>query len=125
MSGIRIHPKHGLNPTMVVCELCGEETGEIALLGAAYKNEAPRHMMVNHSICDKCKANLDNGYIALMEARMVRGEPQRTGGLLFIKEEAAARLFNVPMGGSKIAFIEPEAFTKLQKMAEEAEHERG
>ena len=30
---IRLSEKHGLNPTLGVCFFCGEETGEIGLLG--------------------------------------------------------------------------------------------
>jgi hypothetical protein len=30
--GIKLHPEHGLNPSIEVCMICGEEMG-IALLG--------------------------------------------------------------------------------------------
>jgi hypothetical protein len=122
---IRLHPKHGLNPTLVACWLCGSETGEIALLGAACKEEAPRHMTVNHSICGKCQGMLDEGRIALIEAVRPRPayeggdpEPKRTGGLAFIKEEAAKRIFNIPLGGSKIVYVEPGVLEKLKNMSE-------
>jgi hypothetical protein len=52
--------EHGLNPTMPVCYWCGEETGEVALLGAAYKGEAPMHMVLNKEPCPACKAKLDS-----------------------------------------------------------------
>lgn len=34
MSNIRLHKDFGLNPTLPTCFYCGEETSEIALLGA-------------------------------------------------------------------------------------------
>ncbi len=34
MSSIRLHPKKGLNPVLGVCPLCGNDNGEILLLGA-------------------------------------------------------------------------------------------
>ena len=32
-AGIKLSPKHGLNPTIPVCFWCGEERNEVALLG--------------------------------------------------------------------------------------------
>lgn len=33
--GIKLHPKLGVNPHLASCQRCGEETGEILLLGSA------------------------------------------------------------------------------------------
>lgn len=44
MSSVRLHPKYGVNPTIPTCFWCGKDKNEIALLGAAYKEEAPMHM---------------------------------------------------------------------------------
>jgi hypothetical protein len=52
---MRLHAKYGLTPTMPVCFYCGEEIGEIVLLGASYKGEAPNKMVMNLEPCDKCK----------------------------------------------------------------------
>lgn len=52
---IRLHPEHGLNPTLCTCFWCGEDTGEIALLGATYNGEAPMHMVLNYEPCAACK----------------------------------------------------------------------
>lgn len=38
--GITLHPEHGLNPSIEVCMICGEEMG-IALLGNNIKGQAP------------------------------------------------------------------------------------
>ena len=52
---IRLHPEHGLNPTLCTCFWCGEDTGEIALLGATYNGEAPMHLVLNYEPCAACK----------------------------------------------------------------------
>ena len=39
---ITLHPEHGLNPSIEVCMICGEEMG-IALLGNNIKGQAPHH----------------------------------------------------------------------------------
>lgn len=38
--GIVLHPEHGLNPSIELCIVCGEEMG-IALLGNNIKGQAP------------------------------------------------------------------------------------
>lgn len=63
---IRLHKKHGVNPTLLVCFACGEETGEIALLGA--KGKAPMRMVMNYNPCAKCRAKMKNGYVLVIEA---------------------------------------------------------
>ena len=61
--GIRLSPKYGANPSLVVCILCGKETGAIALLGKIGKGkedkEAPKHIC-DGSICDECKKELED-----------------------------------------------------------------
>lgn len=61
--GIRLSPKYGLNPSMIVCTLCGKETGALALLGKIGKGkedkEAPKHIC-DGSICDDCKKSLED-----------------------------------------------------------------
>lgn len=113
---IRLHPKHGLNPTMKVCFWCGEETGEILLLGAAYEKQAPMRMVTDYEPCEKCKEAFAQG-ITLMEATETLKGPEPTGNYWVITEEAAKRIFS---GNSyedvlhhKRAFIDREAATKL------------
>lgn len=62
MSSIKLHPEHGLNPTVVVCFWCGADHG-LALLGAAYRGEAPRRMAMDYNPCEKCKARFEQGIV--------------------------------------------------------------
>ena len=44
MASIKVSEKHGVNPSMEVCFICGQDTGAILLLGRLPGDkEAPRH----------------------------------------------------------------------------------
>ena len=94
---IRLHPKHGLNPTMPVCFWCGQDTGEVALLGAAYKDEAPRRMVIGQNPCEKCKAQMAQG-ITFMEVTENR---EYTGRWCVITEDAVRRMVNTDTPGGQ------------------------
>lgn len=57
--GVTLHPEHGLNPSIEVCMICGEEMG-IALLGNNIKGQAPHHICTGR-VCDDCKKIIDDG----------------------------------------------------------------
>lgn len=111
MSSIRLHPKHGLNPTVPTCFWCGNDKNEVVLLGAAYKGEAPMHMCMDYEPCDTCKSGMESG-VTLIEAtdKPVQKVPEiqqgvyPTGRWWVITHDAAERLFNVPVQTK--AFIE-------------------
>lgn len=114
MSGsIRLHHEHGLNPTIPVCFLCGKDKNEIALLGAAYKEQAPMHMCIDKEPCDECKGLMAQGILLIcVQDNTDQSNPYRTGKICVIKEEAAKRLFST-LGNSRAAFIEESAWKKL------------
>jgi hypothetical protein len=84
-NNIRISKKHGLNPTLLTCFWCGEETGEIALLGKIDKEDsaAPMRCVLNYEPCEKCKKLFSQGIhvIGCTEERPSNGLPpiSRTG----------------------------------------------
>jgi len=110
MSGsIRLHPKHGLNPTMPVCFCCGQDTGEIALLGAAYKGEAPHRMVMDKAPCKKCQDLMTRGVILIETRDGEEGEnPYRTGYMTVVTVEAARNIFNknIDLEKNRVFFIE-------------------
>lgn len=63
--GIVLHPEHGLNPSIELCIVCGEEMG-IALLGNNIKGQAPHHICTGE-ICDNCKKIIDDGGCFIIE----------------------------------------------------------
>jgi hypothetical protein len=98
---LRLHPKYGVNPTMPVCFWCGEATGEIAMLGAGYKGEAPMSLVINYDPCEKCRANMALGFLVVQCGSIANNPPldknnpnsRPTGRWCVIKREVAHRLF--------------------------------
>ena len=113
---LRLHPKHGVNPTMPLCFFCSKPTGEIALLGAAYKEEAPRHMVLNYEPCEVCKAQMAKG-ITFIEAYHTI-PPKPTGRFVVVKEEVIPKMIGnedmqLEVLKKRVAYITPEAWEKV------------
>lgn len=99
---IRLSEKHGVNPTLGVCFWCGEDTGEIALLGYMGKGdpEAPRRTVLNYDPCPKCKELWKQGTALIEVSDVPRNDGQPaiqkgyypTGRYSVIKTEAAQRM---------------------------------
>lgn len=126
MSSLRLHPKHGVNPTCGICFWCGESDGTVALLGAAYKDEAPRQMVLTYEPCDACKERFAQGILLAevtehsLDGRMaISRNPDLypTGRLLVLKESAFKRIFTGEMCERTLekrrAYIDVEAFERL------------
>lgn len=140
MSGITLHRKFGLCPTMPICFWCDQEKGEIALLGNKWKSqteEPPKHMVLDYEPCDTCKANRDKG-IVLMEATkepMVLHQPPirehppiyPTGRWAVVTEEFVTRIFDAEMAKGALehrgALVDPEAAAKLGLFEKEIQPE--
>ena len=75
-TGIKLHPQHGVNPTLGVCFWCGEEDGTVVLLGAACKEEAPRQAVCSMEPCPKCKENMARGITVIECTQYKREEKQ-------------------------------------------------
>jgi hypothetical protein len=118
---IYLHPKHGLNPTIPLCIVCGKEKNEIALLGNAYKGQAPMHMVTSIEPCDACREKFLTEGTMLMEAtedwsHSKMGKPRRepTGKFVILKDEAFCRIFNQEKPPTnKIAFCEEGLLKKI------------
>ena len=115
MSKIRLSPKYGVNPSLLICPICGEETGELALFGRINDKtrhadiEAPKHMASDNP-CKKCQKLLDDGYKALLECAdgsQQKGIPERTGRYAMLK---GGPLENYP---DKICYCKHSLFEKL------------
>lgn len=116
--GIRLHPEHGVNPTIPLCWWCGKEKNEVALLGAAYRGEAPRNLVIDYAPCDECAAYQAKG-ITLIEvvskpnAYGGSTQPERTGRWCVITRDGAARMFNVDLTSKPMAYVEQEAWNQI------------
>lgn len=136
--GIILDPKHGVNPMLVNCYLCGEAK-EIALLGRMKSSvreglekavgrslsdgAAPfEGVVIDFEPCDKCKEYMQQGII-LISVRAAKNEeerknPYRTGGWIVVKEEAISRMgFPAEMRDqllrTRSGFLEDEAWDLL------------
>ena len=67
---IRISEKYGVNPSLGLCPGCGNENGEIMLMGyITGDKEAPKHAMTL-DLCDECKEEyVKKGYCLLVEKK--------------------------------------------------------
>lgn len=85
-SGITLSRKHGVNPSMMECPVCGKSTG-IALFGRLKGDvEAPR--VIKADLCEECTKN----YIV---AIVVENEEERkdTGIRAFLDRESVSAEF--------------------------------
>lgn len=102
--GIRVSEKHGVNPSITICPICGKETG-IALLGKLKGDkEAPMRMLSDP--CDDCVSKLDNDKIYILAIN-----DQGYGIKAIIIERSA---LNIPVKGYMILMKENE-FDKVFK----------
>lgn len=84
---IKLSPKHGVNPSILHCECCGEEYG-VALLGRLKGDEeAPRDIF--QGLCNSCKSVIDNGGVMIIEVRDgEKGDnPYRTGRIVGVSKD--------------------------------------
>jgi hypothetical protein len=135
MSGhIRLHREHGVNPTIPLCMWCGKERGEVALLGAAYKGQAPKHMIIDREPCKACAAQMAKG-ITIIEAEPGApsyaggdGQPKFTGRWVVIHESSVAELFQPDelvqaVLKARKAMMEPAAFEQMFSSVLTGSHE--
>lgn len=80
-NSITISPKHGLNPSILKCPICGKDMG-IAVLGKLKGDaEAPKEMN-NNELCDDCKKK----YITLLIVEKEEPKPHIIN-IAYIKRE--------------------------------------
>ena len=99
--GITLSPKHGVNPSIVICPICKKDTS-IALFGRL-KGDAEAPKRIEGELCDDCKKK----YITIVE---VESETNRrgTGRYVYVPKEAV----NVECKDG-IALMCKEEFTKI------------
>lgn len=130
---IRLSEKHGLNPTLGVCFFCGEETGEIGLLGRLKGDkEAPRRAVLNYDPCKKCQEKWADG-VALIAVVTEQPEDNRppiskandqhpdlypTGNFAVIKSEAAEEHLGLSKE-TKMTLIDQAVLNKMLSQAKE------
>ena len=122
MSGIKVSPKHGLNPTIPVCFWCGKQKNEIALMGRMKGDiEAPKNMVLDYVPCEECQNHMAMG-VAVLEASdhpNTEGQPPMQKGVyptsrfVVVTTECADRVFNAyaPWSEGKKVFVDSDVFS--------------
>ena len=124
---LRLHPEHGVNPTISMCFYCKGEKGEIVLMGRAYRGKAPMQMVMDYDPCEKCREQFDRGILFIEVNRSPNQEgqpplyengPYPTRNYWVLTAEAARRLVGDSDTGDKImherkALIDPETAQQI------------
>lgn len=120
MKPLRLHPEHGVNPTIPTCYFCNKPKNEVALLGAAYKGQAPMHLCIDKQPCEECAGWMTQGVIFCSVRDGESGEnPYRTGKWCVIKAEAVERWHDLDPGKkehilkARFCFIEDKVWATL------------
>ena len=110
--GITISEKHGLNPSIEVCFICGKDTGNILLFGKQKDDKEAPMRCVSGEICDKCKKAINDGYVALIEARITSNGPERLGRYAFVKRES---INQEAIGNNNVAYCNTQTMDEIEK----------
>lgn len=104
---LRLSQKHGVNPSVEKCFLCGEAK-RVVLFGRLREDkEAPREVVITQEPCDKCKDYMKQGVILISTKDDDRD--YRTGGWVVLRDSAIERIFEEEKAKqlltSRVAFI--------------------
>lgn len=112
-----------------LCPICGKthDSGAL-LLDKRMRNKFEMHTVTGYDLCKECDAKNKEGYIALVVIDPEKSKPKdgklntenayRTGGVIHMKRDAAARMFkDIPIELPMI-FIDIELGEKLRIMSE-------
>lgn len=141
--GIEVSPKHGVNATIPVCFYCGEDKGEIALLGRIRERdkrtgravpgsdiEAPMRMVLDYCPCAKCQENMNKGVTLLGVTTTQPSDGRKpmtaqggtsvypTGSWCVVLPEAAQRMFDNEFQNGNKLFVEQPILDQIMQGAE-------
>jgi len=113
---IRLSEKHGLNPSVELCFICGESKSVMLFGRMRNDEEAPRQAVMNHEPCDKCKKIMEEGVILIEVKDGEEGSqnPFRTGYMVAFKLEVAKQIFNIDLDKHRFFFIEESTLKSIQ-----------
>jgi len=129
---MRLSVKHGLNPTLTTCFVCGKEN-ELLLVGSNTKQfreagvpvsktgEMPiRIGAINTEPCNECKEYMRRGIICISVKDGEEGKhnPYRTGGWVVIKDSTLEKIVKeeaiiMQIKAQRVTFIEDTIWDKL------------
>lgn len=109
--GIRISEKHGVNPSLECCLLCGKEMG-IVLFGRLKGDaEAPKQVCTGN-ICDDCKKKLEDEkqrcFVNLQE-----------GKYIILPDKCLSSEYLERVGDTRLIFLPPDNFKIVEDTIKE------
>lgn len=119
---VRISDKHGVNPSVEKCFVCGEDKGVVLFGRLKGDAEAPRSVCLDYEPCDECKRWMEQGVILIsVDEKRSKSSPQnpwRTGGWVVMKDDAIRRMFKPEslvevILKKRMAFVPDEAWDVL------------
>lgn len=120
-STIKLSPKHGVNPSIIICPWCGKDKA-VALLGRLKGDaEAPHEIITDYEPCDECQALWSQGVAVLEATPKDNGRPPiskddkgadlyPTMRMVVLKKEAAE---NIGFPDKSPVLLEDKAFEHL------------
>lgn len=112
--GIRLSEKHGVNPALTHCPICGKPMG-VALFGRLPGDAEAPHNISDPEPCDECKEHMALGVLFVE-----RDGNKITGSRWVVKEEAARRILEVvndemrqDVLARRVCHIDPDAAKML------------
>lgn len=100
---ILLSDEHGVNPSILVCPLCGSETG-VALLGKIKGDKKSPKYMSDIQPCDECKERMKT-HMIIVEAEPGDGGHHLVGGVWYVALDAAAKIFKKEIVDNRCAFV--------------------
>lgn len=104
---LRLSKEHCLNPSLLVCPVCGKDVG-VALLIANGSNKA-FYQMTSMELCDDCKKKVKEGNTFILSAKQTPYGIKPTGVYMLGPNDC----LNVPIHPKGICFMEESEFNKL------------
>jgi len=117
---IMLSKRHGLNPSIGKCFVCGQ-AHEVILFGRLPEDvEAPREVVVDRRPCSECRKWMAKGIILISVRDGESGDnPYRTGGWAVVTEAAILRIFQGSSSTvdavlkSRISFLEDKVWNLI------------
>lgn len=104
MRNIELSEKHGLNPSIDHCFICGKDIGVILFGRIKDDKEAPKNCC-SGNLCDNCKKLLETK-VAILEIKN-ENNPIRTGRVIFVPKES------ITINNKGMVYMIEEEFNKL------------
>lgn len=114
---ITLSPKHGVNPSLLKCFVCGKAAG-IALCGRLPNDEEAPREMIGDILCNECQSVVDKKGLLIIAVK--DGEkgpnPYRTGQIVGVTEECKNTYFKDC--NSHICYMEETPFKQMFNIAQ-------